>query len=196
MIMPADNSIGLVHYFAGKYPDKIGWLISPLQLKKPPFYMPYAVDNGAFVRWNEDDFVKLLGTIAFIHKPLWVLCPDVVGKRDETLRLWDKWSPYILESGYKVAFACQDGMTERDVPPATCTFIGGSTEFKLENAHRFKGINPLFHIGRVSTENRIRWAHSIGADSIDGTGFFRGGINRYACFIRYFEPDQEELCLA
>lgn len=188
MIMPADNSSAIVHYFCGRYPGKIGRLISPLSYNRPPYYMPYAVDNGAFVRWDADGFKRLLGWITFIHRPLWILVPDVVGDRDKTLKMWDEWSPVVAETGNKLAFAAQDGMTENDVPPsAHCVFVGGTTDWKLENAHRFKGVAPLLHIGRVSTASRLRWAEKIGADSVDGTGFFRGGINRQHPLIDFIE---------
>lgn len=187
MVMPANNLSGIVHYFAGKYPGSIGMLNSPFSWKRPPFYIPYAIDNGAYTRWEPESFKRILGMATFIHKPLWVLVPDAVGDRDTTLRLWDEWSPYIRGGGFRLAFACQDGMTEKDVPPdAHCAFIGGSTKWKLDNAHRFKGSAPILHIGRVNTENRLRWAVEIGADSVDGTGFFRGSQGELKAFIEHF----------
>ena len=73
-----------------------------------------------------------------------------------------------------------------------CCFIGGTTKWKLKNAHKFKGIVEWLHIGRVSTLNRLRWAERIGADSVDGTGFFRDGKDgkRSRELIEYLEPKQ------
>ena len=93
---------------------------------------------------------------------------------------------------FPLAFACQDGLEPQDVPKqAFACFIGGSTEWKLNNAHKFKGVRPYLHIGRVSTKNRIIWAEQIGADSIDGTGFFRGRGKQYYDFIEYFEGSRQ-----
>lgn len=193
MIMPANNTSHILHYYAGKYPGSVGMLITPHRTDKIPHYMPYAVDNGAYSEWIPDKFKKLLGRISLIHKPLWVLCPDVVGDRDATLRLWDEWSPYLTTLGFPLAFAAQDEMTEKDVPEnAFCVFVGGSTRFKLDNAHKFKGIAKWLHIGRVNTANRLTWAKEIGADSVDGTGFFRGGINRLVPLIDFIEGSNQE----
>lgn len=189
MIMPANNKSGIVHYFAGKYPDKIGLLISPdgWIKGKPPFYMSYALDNGAFTGFSETSFFLMLSRAKLLHSPLWVVCPDVVGDCKKTLENWYKYSGRILDMGFKLAFACQDGCLPSDVPEiAECCFIGGSTEWKLNNAHKFKGRLKLLHIGRVNSLSRIEWAERIGADSVDGTGFFRSRDKQYNDFIEYF----------
>ena len=45
---------------------------------------------------------------------------------------------------------------------------------------------PLLHIGRVTTLGRLKWAEQIGADSVDGSGFFRGRGKQYNDFIEWF----------
>jgi hypothetical protein len=196
IIMPANNKSGIVHYFAGKYPGKIGLLLSPEGFDKgrPPFYMPYALDNGCFKRWDEKAFFFMLRKATLTHKPLWVVCPDVVSNHEDTLSLWHKYNPRIKEYGFNLAFACQDGCEPKDVPnDAFCCFIGGSTEYKLENAHKFKGVAEWLHVGRVNSKERIEWAESIGADSIDGTGFFRDKSDKkYAAFIGFFEGSKQK----
>ena len=113
------------------------------------------------------------------------MCPDVVGDAEATLKQWHVWKDNIP---YPLAFACQDGMEPQDVPrEAVCCFIGGTTDWKLTNAHRFKGIRPLLHIGRVNGSIRMNWAKDIGADSVDGTGYFRGRNKNYSDFIEWFE---------
>jgi hypothetical protein len=188
MIMPANNTSCLIGYLAGKYPNRIGMLNSPFYWKNPPFFMPHACDNGVFTSWNPRLFrfmlkrAKLLST-----SPLWVVVPDVVGDAEATLKLWHEWHKQIP---FKLAFACQDGCEPQDVPKnAECCFIGGTTDWKLSDAHKFKGVAKLLHIGRVTTGKRLRWAEDIGADSVDGSGFFRGSINSKQAqdFIEYFE---------
>lgn len=169
--MPANNGSGIVHYLAGKCPGSVGWCMSPDGWKKPPFYMPYALDNGAFTGFDPDAFLNLLEKAKKVHPPMWVAVPDVVGDAEATMRMWHEWHQRV---DFPLAFVAQDGMEPQDVPrEAICCFIGGTTKWKLESARRFKGVCRLLHIGRVNTEKRLRWAREIGADSIDGTGFFR-----------------------
>jgi len=170
--MPANNRAGLVHFYAGRYPGSVGLLMSPEGWSVPPDYMPYAIDNGCFIKWEPDKFVLTLKRAGLCHKPMWVVVPDVVGNAELTMRMWQEWENYIF---FPKAFACQDGMEPQDVPRnADCCFIGGTTDWKLANAHKFKGVTKWLHIGRVSTANRLTWAQQVGADSVDGTGFFRG----------------------
>ncbi len=190
MIMPGNDLSSINHYFAGKYPGKIGMLNTPFSWKKVPFYMPYAVDNGCFIRWDKDAFFSILQRVKIQdHKPIFVVVPDAVGDAETTLRRWEK---YYKQIDFPLAFACQDGMEPQDVPQqAFACFIGGSTIWKLNNAHKFKGVNSHLHIGRVSTKNRMIWAEQIGADSIDGTGFFRGRGKHYHDYINYFEGSNQ-----
>lgn len=189
MIMPSNNLSGLCHYLAGRYPGKIGMLNSPLSFKKPPFYMPWALDNGCFTDWQPDKFRHVLRRSKLSHAPLWTVVPDVVADAEETLKRWHEWYKKI---DFPLAFACQDGHEPQDVPKeAICCFIGGSTDWKLNNAHKFKGTRDLLHIARVSTQNRINWAVEIGADSIDGTGFFRGDKSQLNALIEYFEGSKQ-----
>ncbi len=190
MIMPGNNQSAICHYLSGKYPGKIGLLFSPDGWRTPPFYMPYAIDNGAFINWDEDNFFFTLRKAKMLKRdPLWVVCPDVVGDAEKTIEQWHKYSKKI---DFPLAFACQDGMEPQDVPQeAFCCFIGGSTDFKLNHADKFKGIAPWLHVGRVNSLSRMEWAKNIGADSIDGTGFFRARDKKYYDFIRWFEGDPQ-----
>lgn len=173
IVMPANNLTGLIHYLAGAYPGKIGMLISPRGgWKKPPFYLPYAIDNGAFTGFDEKSFRDLLTKPYFLtNQPLFVAVPDKLADPETTLKLWHIWHDQIP---YKKAFVAQDGHMPQDVPKkADAVFVGGTTEWKIKNAHIFKGLTNWLHIGRVSTPNRLQWAAELGADSCDGTGFFR-----------------------
>jgi len=193
MIMPANNMSGIVHYFAGKYPGKVGTLNTPFSYKKPPFYLPFALDNGCFTRWDEKEFYLMLRKVSLMRrKPLWVCVPDVVADAEATNKRWHKHNKRISDFGFKLAFVVQDGHEPCDVPKeADAVFVGGSTVWKISTSEKFKGITPWLHIGRVTTESRLRWAESIGADSVDGTGFFRGKGKQYFDFIEYFEGSNQ-----
>lgn len=173
MIMPANNTSGLCHYLAGAHPGKIGLLVSPGGWRNPPYYFPWAIDNGAFTGFDPDLFRLCLRRATLIDKPpIWVAVPDVVSNAEATLKMWHDWHHQI---DFPLAFVAQDGCEPQDVPKqAFAVFVGGSTEWKLANAHRFKGVSTWLHIGRVNTMSRLIWADQCGADSVDGTGYFRG----------------------
>lgn len=169
-MMPSNNTKGLVHYLAGAFPGKIGLLISPAGWRQAPFYMPYALDNGAFTGFDESGFVKMLSRPKD-HPPMWVAVPDAVGDAEATSRQFHEWKDRIA---FPLAFCVQDGHEPQDIPSGVqCVFVGGTTEWKLANAHKFKGATKWLHIGRVNTLKRLDWAERIGADSVDGTGWFR-----------------------
>lgn len=181
MIMPSNHSSPIIHYWAGKYPGKIGWLVGPSSLKKTKFraWVPYACDNDAYSAfmtkqpWNEAAWLRML---SLVQSPLWVLCPDEVANKDATLEKWDRYSPMLKERGFTVAFAAQDGMTEKDVPQsAEVIFIGGSTDWKWRNVARFCEHFSRVHVGRVNTMDRVYFCAKHGVESVDGTGWFRDG---------------------
>jgi len=184
MVMPANNMSGVVHYIAGVKPDRIGILNTPFSYKTPPFYMPYALDNGCFTRWDEKEFFLMLRKASLLkRKPLWVCVPDVVADAEETNKRWHKYHNLIE---FKKAFVAQDGHEPQDVPKeAYAVFIGGTTKWKIDNAHKFKGITQWLHVGRVNTWNRLKWAELIGADSVDGTGFFRGNRKQFQAMLDF-----------
>lgn len=194
MVMPANNAGLTVGYLLGTYPGRIGWLLSPDSWKEPPDWMPYALDNGAygaFLSGREFDFEKFY---QHIHKtwgrgnqPRWIAVPDKVGNREETLRLWFLHSPRVAEYG-KLAFVAQDGMTPDDIPPnASVVFIGGSTEWKWNNLKDWTSSFPRIHVGRVNTERLLWLAHEAGAESCDGTGWFRGDQKQLQGLMRYLK---------
>lgn len=182
-MMPANNSCGLVHYLAGKYPGKIGWMFSPGGFKEPRSWLPYVVDNGKFSVWSkgavwlESEFIALLDRCRLAKwKPQWVVVPDEVANRDETLRLWAEWEPRLRGYNWPLAFVVQDGMSPCDVPDsAEVVFIGGTTQWKWRNVERFCEAFPRVHVGRVNWIDKLEYCEDVGVESCDGTGFFRGG---------------------
>lgn len=193
IVMPTNNSGIELGRLCGMYPDRIGWLISPNSWKVPPEWMPYALDNGAFgawsqkTEWDKDAFVELLYRVVPHRRPLWVAVPDVVADREATIAKWPRWSQLIREIvNVPLAFVVQDGMTPSDVPAdADVVFVGGSTEWKWKHLRTWTEKFPRVHVGRVNTERLLWMSHDAGAESCDGTGWFRGdktqldGLKRY-----------------
>lgn len=196
IIMPSNNSGIRVGYLAGKYPQRIGWLISPGGWRTPPSWMPTALDNGAFgafTRGDDFDVVAWQEHIETAHQqcqPSWMVVPDVVADREKTLDSWHMWQP-ILAKQYPhtpLAIAVQDGMTPTDIPAeADIIFIGGTTEWKWRNLRSWTDNFKRVHVARVNTERMLWMAHDAGAESCDGTGWFRGDEQQLAGLHRYLE---------
>jgi hypothetical protein len=195
MVMPANNGKSVVHYWAGKYPGRIGHLYSPDGFRAPVPWLPYALDNGRFPAWSagkawdEDGYRRMLDRAAESgFSPRWALVPDVVADREGTLAEWDRWAALLSGYGWPLAFAVQDGMDEADVPDAAdVVFVGGSTEWKRRT---FRGWCKNFgrvHVGRINTERWLWECHLAGAESCDGTGWFRGDKAQLAGLERYLE---------
>jgi hypothetical protein len=159
---------------------EVGQLLTPLtryRLREPD--RPWAIDNGAFARFEERAFLALLKREEHHQdKCLFVTAPDVVGSARRTLEVFEHWRPRL--SGWKVAIACQDGQEHLPIPwnDIAAVFVGGSTNFKCgEGAAQIvraaKAIGKWVHIGRVN--HGERWDHfeKLGADSADGTGLAR-----------------------
>jgi hypothetical protein len=67
-------------------------------------------------------------------------------------------------------------MTPKDVPlSADIVFVGGSTCWKWRNAGMFVAQFPRVHVARVNWVDKLEYCERIGVESVDGTGFFRGG---------------------
>jgi hypothetical protein len=143
--------------------------------------LPWAADNGAFVRFDAERFVAMLKRLrARARGCLFVVAPDVVGDAAQTLALFTDWTPRIRAYGFPVALAAQDGLTSAAVPWADldALFVGGTTAFKLSPAmralaHEAKARGKWLHMGRVNTRRRFRYALALGCDSIDGSRFSR-----------------------
>lgn len=181
IVMPSNNCKGLVHFWAGKY-GNLGHLYSPAGFRGPFSWLPYALDNGAFPAWkiqkdwDEKAFLDLCDRVRYLgQKPLWIVVPDVVADKDATLQRWEEWEPRLRAYRVPLAFAVQDGMTPADVPrSADVIFIGGTTGWKQANIARFADAFPRVHVGRINTLKWLWYCHDAGAESCDGTGWFRG----------------------
>lgn len=160
----------------------VGWLNTPRyfgNFKRYTDYdpsMPICIDNSAFTNFESDKFQRLIDKI---DTPIaWIAVPDVVGDARLTRILFNFWQPELHE--FPLAFVAQDGCRLSDPPwhLIKCLFIGGTTRFKLSNqAARLikeaKRRGKLIHMGRVNSNKRLRYAYSLGCDSVDGTGYQR-----------------------
>lgn len=138
---------------------------------------PWAADNDCFQGLDAAAYRKMLHTIPN-DGCRFVTVPDVVGDHKATLARWRRWAPYVRRLGFPAAFVLQDGCrTFRQVPPdADAVFVGGTTTYKLgpDAAHIVRTANRhgmWTHMGRVNTHRRLRYAQSLGCDSVDGTAF-------------------------
>lgn len=195
IVMPSNNAKMLVGYLAGKYPGRIGWLLSPDGWKDPHEWLPYAFDNGAFPvwekgeTWHEGPFYAHCERVrGRTHKPRWIAVPDVVANRAETLRAWFLHSPRVAAFGCPLAFVVQDGMTPDDIPPnASVVFVGGTDSWKMPNLRMWTTNFPRVHVGRINGERGLWGCHEAGAESCDGTGWFRGDQKQLAGLLRYLD---------
>lgn len=182
VIMPANCTGAWVGYLAGRYEGQLGHLYSPGAQRGPFPFLPYALDNGAYGAftskepWDVHAWRALLGWAQGCgQRPLWALVPDAVGQKAATIDLWHQYAAEVKASGFRPAFAVQDGMLPEDVPAdAEVIFVGGGTDWKWATAGMWCAAFPWVHIGRVNTLRWLRVAAKHGARSVDGTGWFRG----------------------
>lgn len=199
MIVMPSNSRGIVTgYLCGKFDGRMGHLYSPEGLSGRLYdWLPFALDNGKYAcwaadrAWSEDGYKKMLDAVASMGgSALWALVPDAVGDRDETLRLFDRHAPLVASYGWPIAIAVQDGMTPADIPSdAQVVFVGGTTEWKWgpEGLPVFASAFDRVHVGRVNTNGKLWECHEAGAESCDGTGWFRGDQKQLAGLVSYLE---------
>lgn len=159
---------------------EVGTLLTPLtryRLREPE--RPWAIDNGAFARFEEKAFLALLERESH-HKEncIFVTVPDIVGSARRTLEVFERWKGRL--QGWKLALAIQDGQGDLPIPweEIDAVFIGGSTEFKLSKdaaavVKAAKVLGKWAHVGRVNDPSRFEYFEEMGADSIDGTGLSR-----------------------
>lgn len=205
IVMPANYSAAIVHYWAGAYPGKIGWLVGPTAATKTKIrpWIPYAADNDAWGAHNtgkEWDELAFLAHLEWLKKqptpPLWVVVPDVVADAAATLRNWLLFSGVVASYGFALAFAVQDGMTPADVPEnADVVFVGGSTTWKWRTVAMWARSFPRVHVGRVNTDERLWYCHDLNIESCDGTGLFREPkqVERLGRFLAGIRSQQTEL---
>jgi len=157
------------------------------------YWLPWACDNDCFKGLNAPQFLRCLAKMKeYAAAPMWVTCPDVVGDHVETLRLWNCWSPVLIELGFIPAFVLQDGCSPSDVPACDVLFVGGTDQYKLgreaANCVRMgKAAGRAVHMGRVNSLKRIAYAWRIGCDSVDGRQWSSFGETYIPWVLDWFE---------
>lgn len=143
----------------------------------------FALDNGAYADFinsrpfQKDKFLALLECLGEFAD--FVVIPDSVGERRETIELARAWIPKLKK--YSLAFVAQDGMMGNDVFEfINCidyVFIGGTTDWKLSMLKHWgefcRENNLKMHVGRVNSIKRVKLCMDAGAFSFDGSGFAR-----------------------
>jgi hypothetical protein len=192
MVMLANHASA--HALADRYgAHKAGWLLSPSGWRDPR-KLDYALDNGAFPAWTRGDAWDADAFLAHCDRaaqctrpPRFVLVPDVVADRAGTFAQWRRWAPRLAHVyGWPLAFAVQDGMQPADVPSdAQLVFVGGTTRWKWGTVATWCARFPRVHVGRVNTERRLWLCHRLGAESCDGTGWFRRESGQHKGLLSY-----------
>lgn len=196
MVMPANNGKWQVHYWQGRY-GGLGHLYSPGGARGPWPHLPYALDNGAYPAftsgkpWDEAAWLRHVDYyLAAALPPRWLLVPDVVQDRGATLDRWRHYEPWLRcnrdLSRCALALAVQDGMEPADVPAGVdVVFVGGSTDWKWATVRAWCAAFPRVHVGRVNGYRGLRICADAGAESCDGTGWFRGDQAQLAGLERF-----------
>lgn len=107
---------------------------------------------------------------------------DALGTKDyeeyvsATLREFEVWEPRLR--GLPLAIVLQNGQETNLAPwsKISAVFVGGDDKWKLgpevrEIVKKAKLLGKWVHMGRVNGCKRLRYAQSIGCDSVDGTGW-------------------------
>lgn len=168
---------------AQKRPDLVlGQLITPLNgflhcmADGTRWDGPFAVDNGAYARFDRAAFEdKLRKCQPIRERCVFVAAPDVVGSARRTLEAFDYWYPLL--SLWPVALVAQDGQESLPIPWAviSAVFIGGTDGFKdsasaADIVKTAKLIGKHVHVGRVNEVKRFVAFKRLGADTCDGSG--------------------------
>ena len=177
--MPSNNTGSAAASLFARFHGRLAHLHSVASPREPKWGLPWALDNGVYgaftsgAPWSDEPMFRYLDTYAD-RDPIWTVVPDWVGDRDETLRRWGVYAPRLRAYGTPLAMAVQDGMMPSDVPAeASVVFVGGSTSWKWGTLHMWTAMFARVHVGRVNSKRLLAAAEASGAESCDGTGWFR-----------------------
>jgi hypothetical protein len=185
------------HTTSGKMHDAcvregFGDVCQPDQL--PPRKFGWFYDSGAFCDWRNDRpfngkaFMRGVEWIACpetrkerdvgVQAPDFIVIPDAVGDREETLLMANRWGPRLCGVA-PLYLALQDGMTDKDMeryvhrPWVDGFFLGGTNDWKVVHMSRIIRTAHVLglpcHVGRVGTKRKLRQAKVAGANSIDSS---------------------------
>ncbi len=143
-------------------------------------YYWYAADNGCYAQGDRFQPAAWLRWVAGLPRDpcLFVVAPDVWGDAQATLLRAGPWLDRVRLLGFPVALVAQDGLEAcRDRIPwdrFDCLMVGGTDPWRASPAvpqlvHEALQRGKWAHWGRVNSWERVKWAASIGFDSVDGT---------------------------
>jgi len=204
IVFPANNSNA--HKLDQQFPGRLGLIMSPGGQRNPKT-LPYVLDNGKFAKWQRGkawdakEFETLLEwAMKQKRKPEWIAVPDAIGDADLTFKLWKNWAPQMSKLA-PLAVVVQDGMTPSAVAEHTFNsqlypsviFVGGTTAWKRRTIWTWCNSFSRVHVGRINTEKWLWNCHKCGAESCDGTGWFRGDRIRARGLYNYLRRSQRNL---
>lgn len=186
--------------------DDLGLLLTPTSRMRKLYGAPWAADNECFTKGDVfDDNVWLMwleSSMAFSGSCLFAAAPDVVGDARATLYRSRPYLEEIRALAYAPAFVSQDGATDALMPwdEFDCLFVGGSTEWKFSEPsvaliQEAKRRDKWVHVGRVNSLRRMMTAHSVGADSADGTYLAFGPDKNLPKLLRWLDATNAQLPL-
>lgn len=162
----------------------------------------FAIDNGAFSRFNAVGFRSLLKREEERMKQCkFVAVPDVVGSARRTLEVFSHWKDEIRQ--WPLALVCQDGQEDQRIPwdDIDAIFIGGTTMWK-ESHHAVacikaaQALGKWVHVGRVNDPARFKKFEDLGVDSVDGSGIARFSWMRERIRDTVVAPQAQEALFA
>lgn len=198
MILLVSGCTRTMARLAPLWPRRLGHMLTPGNRNRTHALLatglPWCADNGAFAGLDEAAFRRMLERIIGLPRCLFVVCPDAVGDAARTLEMFRSWRGEVAASGQPVAFVGQDGAESLEVPwgELDAWFVGGSTEWKLSAAsaglcREAKARGKWVHMGRVNSLRRMRAAHAMGCDSIDGTSASMFGDRYVEKYCRWID---------
>jgi hypothetical protein len=158
----------------------LGMIATPAAGNSVPTGVDWCADNSCFTpgRYPGDPaylrWLTLRGDRA--GRCAFATAPDAPFDASATLVRALPMLEQIRAAGYPAALVAQDGLEDLPVPWGSfdALFLGGTTQWKLGPAAarlaaqaRQRGL--WVHMGRVNSLRRLRYAHSIGCHSADGT---------------------------
>jgi hypothetical protein len=125
---------------------------------------------------------------------MWAIVPDVPGNAEATFARWSEYAPALTT--VPRALAVQDGMTVEQVrslvPAPVVIAVGGSTEWKWRTIGEWAKEFPRVHLLRCNAPDRLYDLETIGVESCDGTGWFRGDRTQTAGLERWARQGQQK----
>lgn len=192
IVMPAGSGGWFWHCLA-RETGRLGHLYSPGDQRGPWPWFPYALDNGAFSCWNQEDnsfndakwtqtelkWKQLLFWASTMkQRPIWAIVPDRPGDWEETCRRWSKYAGIVTQSGFPLAVAVQNGATPESVrqldPAPAVIAIGGSKDWKEATVEMWAKEFKRVHYLRCKSPEKLYRLRELGVESSDSTGWNKG----------------------